>query len=75
MSIKSSIRNVIARNVMPRILQNLSDPNVLLKKREEREEIRQKEGRPHEVFYFHELLDPYSHITSQLIGKLNENYE
>mgnify|MGYP003717008863 CR=1 FL=1 len=44
MSIKSSIRNVIARNVMPRILQNLTDPNVLLKKREEREEIRQKEG-------------------------------
>ena len=75
MSIKSSIRNVIARNVMPRILQNLTDPNVLLKKREEREEIRQKEGRPHEVFYFHELLDPYSHITSQLIGKLNENYD
>jgi 2-hydroxychromene-2-carboxylate isomerase len=60
---------------MPRILQNLSDPNVLLKKREEREEIRQKEGRPHEVFYFHELLDPYSHITSQLIGKLSENYD
>ena len=75
MSIKSSIRNVIARNVMPRILQNLTDPNVLLKKREEREEIRQKEGRPHEVLYFHELLDPYSHITSQLIGKLNENYD
>ena len=45
MSIKSSIRNVIARNVMPRILQNLTDPNVLLKKREEREAKRIEEVR------------------------------
>ena len=35
----------------------------------EREELRKKEGRSHEVFYFHELLDPYSHITAQLITK------
>ena len=55
MSIISSIRNVIARNVMPRVFLNWSDPDILLSKREDKEEVRQKEGRPHEVFYFHEL--------------------
>ena len=74
MSIISSIRNVIARNVMPRVFLNWSDPDVLLRKREEKEDIRKKEGRPHEVFYFHELSDPYSHITAQLIYKFKAEY-
>ena len=56
MSIISSIRNIIARNVMPRVFLNWSDPDILLRKRKEKEEIRQKEGRPHEVFYFYELF-------------------
>ena len=56
MSIISSIRNVIARAVMPKVFQNWSDPDILKRKREESEKLRQKEGRPHEVFYFHEIL-------------------
>ena len=60
---------------MSRILFNWTDPNILIKKRKEKEEVRKKEGRPHEVFYFHELSDPYSHITSQLIGKFSGNYD
>ena len=74
MSIISSIRNMISRYVMPRVFLKWSDPDIVLRKREEKEEIRKKEGRPHEVFYFHELLDPYSHITSQLINKFKEEY-
>ena len=74
MSIISSIRNMISRYVMPRVFLNWSDPNIVLRKREEKEEIRKKEGRPHEVFYFHELLDPYSHITAQLINKFKAEY-
>lgn len=74
MSIFSSIRNVIARNVMPRVFLNWSDPDVLFRKRVEKEEVRQKEGRPHEVFYFHELSDPYSHITAQLIRNFKAEY-
>ena len=58
MSIISSIRNMISRYIMPRIFLNWSDPDIVLRKREEREKIRKKEGRPHEVLYFHELLDP-----------------
>ena len=74
MSIISSIRNMISRYVMPRVLLKWSDPDIVLRKREEQEKIRKKEGRPHEVFYFHELLDPYSHITAQLINKFRSEY-
>ena len=74
MSIISSIRNMISRYVMPRVLLKWSDPDIVLRKREEQEKIRKKEGRPHEVFYFHELLDPYSHITAQLINKFTSEY-
>ena len=74
MQIISSIRNIISRYLMPRILLKWSDQDIVLRKREEREELRKKEGRPHEVFYFHELLDPYSHITAQLINKFTSEY-
>jgi len=74
MSIISSIRNMISRYLMPRVFLNWSDPDIVLKKREEKEKIRKKEDRPHEVFYFHELLDPYSHITAQLINKFRAEY-
>ena len=74
MSIISSIRNLVSRHLMPRVFLNWSDQDIVLKKREEREELRKKEGRPHEVFYFHELLDPYSHITAQLINKFTSEY-
>ena len=74
MSIISSIRNMISRYVMPRVFLKWSDPDIVLRKREEQEKIRKKEGRPHEIFYFHELLDPYSHITAQLINKFTSEY-
>ena len=74
MSIISSVRNMVSRYLMPRIFMNWSDQDIVLRKREEKEEIRKKEGRPHEVFYFHELLDPYSHITAQLINKFTSEY-
>ena len=74
MSIISSIRNNISRYLMPRVFLKWSDPDIVLRKREEQEKIRKKEGRPHEIFYFHELLDPYSHITAQLINKFTSEY-
>ena len=74
MSIISSIRNNISRYLMPRVFLKWSDPDIVLRKREEQEKNRKKEGRPHEIFYFHELLDPYSHITAQLINKFTSEY-
>ena len=58
MSIISSIRNMISRYLMPRVFLNWSDQDIVLKKRDEKEKIRKKEGRPDEVFYFHALLAP-----------------
>jgi len=74
MSIISSVRNVITRAVMPKVFQNWSDPDILIRKREENEKLRQKEGRPHEVFYFHEIADPYSYITAHILSKFKEEY-
>ena len=74
MSIISSIRNIVSRYLMPRVFLNWSDQDIVLRKREERETVRKKEGRPHEVFYFHELLDPYSHITAKLVSKFTSEY-
>lgn len=59
---------------MPRVFLNWSDQNIVLRKRKEKEEKRKKENRPHQVFYFHELKDPYSHITSQLLYKFQKEY-
>ncbi len=75
MPIFSTIRNFLASKVMSKVLNDWSDQSILLKKREKFELIRKKEGRPHQVFYFHELSDPYSHITSQLVSRLNQNYD
>ena len=46
MSIISSIRNMISRYLMPRVFLNWSDQDIVLKKREEKEKIRKREGRP-----------------------------
>ncbi|SVA35770.1 uncharacterized protein METZ01_LOCUS88624, partial [marine metagenome] len=46
MSIISSIRNNISRYLMPRVFLKWSDPDIVLRKREEQEKIRKKEGRP-----------------------------
>tara|TARA_B100000959_G_scaffold267645_1_gene311388 strand:- start:830 stop:2164 length:1335 start_codon:yes stop_codon:yes gene_type:complete len=40
-----------------------------------REKKRQKEHRPHTVYYFHEVSDPYSHLCTQTLKPLTDNYE
>ena len=39
------------------------------------ENKRQKENRPHTVYYFHEVNDPYSHLCAQILKPLTDNYE
>tara|TARA_Y100000590_G_scaffold409995_1_gene502655 strand:- start:11798 stop:13102 length:1305 start_codon:yes stop_codon:yes gene_type:complete len=65
---------MISRYLMPRVFLNWSDQDIVLQKRKEREAIRKKENRPHQIFYFHELQDPYSYITSQLLNKFQNEY-
>lgn len=36
---------------------------------------RRVRGRGHEVRYFHEVLDPYSHLAAQILPVLAERYE
>ena len=71
----AGLRNVVARKLIPRMFLNWSDPDVLARKRETLEKNRQQEGRPHEVLYFHEISDPYSHLTAQLLDKFTKEYE
>ena len=39
------------------------------------EKKRQAAGQGHEVLYFHQLDDPYSHLTAQVIGEFAKRYD
>ena len=53
-----------------RLLGRLTDPRVLQAKRGKAEARRRRRGEPHLVHYFHQLDDPYSHLTAQVPREL-----
>ena len=64
--ITSPIRN--------KMMMNWSNEKNFYNQRKAKEKLRVKEGRPHTVFYFHSLSDPYAHLTIQVIKKLISNF-
>ena len=50
------------------------DTRVIKKRRRKAEARRQREGAPHVVEYFHQLDDPYSHLTAQVLATIVERY-
>ncbi|MDZ7784671.1 MAG: DsbA family protein [Halioglobus sp.] len=65
----------ITRFLMARYLRRIASTKQVQKKRARFESKRLAEGRPHEVEYFHQLDDPYSHLTAQVIARFAERYE
>lgn len=47
----------------------------VLKRRDKFEAQRRKSGAPHVVEYFHQLDDPYSHLTAQVLARFAEKYD
>ncbi|MBL08749.1 MAG: thioredoxin, partial [Rhodobiaceae bacterium] len=68
-------RLTISAPIRNKMMKEWSSEEIFLHQRFDKEEARKKEGRPHEIFYFHKIDDPYSHLTIQIIDKLEQNYD
>ena len=55
--------------LMPAITQRRFARSTLLAKRAKAEKARQAARRPHEVHYFHQIDDPYSHLLAQALPR------
>lgn len=64
----------ITAPIRNKMMMNWSNEKNFYNQRKAKEKLRVKEGRPHTVFYFHSLSDPYAHLTIQVIKKLVSNF-
>ena len=60
--------------LMPMITQHRFARSTLLAKRAQAERNRLASGRPHQVHYFHQIDDPYSHLVAQALPRLLSRY-
>ena len=58
-----------------RVTKLLLDPSHRKKIREKREKRRRTENKPHQVFYLHQVDDPYSHLCCQILNQLENSYD
>ena len=65
------LRTLMSRRVLGRV----ADPGVLEARRQKAEARRRRRGEPHVVDYFHQLDDPYSHLTAQVLATFAERYD
>lgn len=56
-------------------MRRFADPALRESRRVHAEQRRQREGRPHEVFYFHQPDDPYSQLAAQALQPLLQRYD
>ncbi|GAB5486839.1 MAG: DsbA family protein [Parasphingorhabdus sp.] len=63
------------RHLMRRQFDKVTDQRSVNKSREKAEKKRQRDGDPHVVEYFHQLDDPYSHLTAQVLAIFAERYD
>ncbi len=57
------------------VIRQIASPARREKQRAAAERKRIREKRPHRVFYFHQLDDPYSCLTAQILGELARRFE
>lgn len=66
---------LIASFVRSAVMRRLADPRRLEQQRRHAELARVRAGRPHEVFYFHQPDDPYSHLAAQTLRKFLDRFD
>ena len=59
---------------MPVVTQHRFARGTLLAKRAKAEKARLASGRPHQVYYFHQVDDPYSHLLAQALPRFLARY-
>ena len=60
--------------LMPMITQHRFARGTLLAQRTKAEKARLASGRPHQVYYFHQVDDPYSHLVAQALPRFLARY-
>ena len=60
--------------IIRRIADKVTNPAKRARRRARAETRRMKSGAPHIVEYFHQLDDPYSHLTAQVLAKFAARY-
>src|ERR1044071_5791136 len=65
----------LANTVRSFFMRRIADPALREKRRIAAEARRRKEGRPHEVHYFHQFDDPYSHLAAQVLRRFLKRYD
>lgn len=63
------------RHLMRRQFDSVTDLRYVNKRRAKAERKRQHSGDPHVAEYFHQLDDPYSHLTAQVLATFAERYD
>ena len=63
------------RFVMAKVLGRIANTEQINKKRVTFEKKRQAQGGAHDIEYFHQLDDPYSHLMAQVIAQFSERYD
>ncbi len=65
----------ITRAIRSAVMRRLADPKLRDQRRVAAEAKRRKSGRAHEVYYFHQPDDPYSHLAAQVLRRFLERYD
>jgi 2-hydroxychromene-2-carboxylate isomerase len=61
--------------LMPMITQHRFARSTLLAQHAKAEKARLASGRPHQVYYFHQVDDPYSHLLAQALPRFLARYQ
>jgi 2-hydroxychromene-2-carboxylate isomerase len=65
----------LANTVRSFFMRRLADPHLRDQRRVAAEAKRRKDRRPHEVLYFHQPGDPYSHLAAQALRPFLDRYD
>jgi len=65
----------LVRTIRSAMMRRFADPARRTQQRERAEVIRRRQGRPHEVLYFHQVDDPYSQLAVQALQPLLDRYD
>lgn len=63
------------RFLMSRMMSRNANAAKIEKNRKQAEAVRKATGAPHRVEYFHQLDDPYSHLTAQVLARFAARYD
>lgn len=65
----------ILRSVRSFVIRRFADESAMLRARQKAESRRQAQKLPHQIYYFHQVDDPYSQLAVQMLADFAARYE